>query len=301
MTKGIIFNIQRYGIHDGPGIRTTVFFKGCPLKCLWCANPESQNPFPELAYNDSLCTGCGKCLEACQVDAITLRDKGVEINRKTCTNCELCVRTCDFGALKIYGKEMTVDDIMQEVTKDELFYRNSNGGITVSGGEPLLQPELLLALFKLCQARGIHTCLDTSGYCRSATLERVLEYTDLVLFDLKIMDPLIHRKWIGRGNIRIIQNARLIASRGVQMIIRFPVIPYFNDTEQNIREIAEFIVGLDNVINVEVLPYHRLGITKYKMLNRLYKLDDNIIPTTKDCQRTKELFQSYGLNCDILT
>lgn len=300
-TKGIVFNIQRYSIHDGPGIRTTVFLKGCPLRCLWCSNPESQNSWPEVAHNDSLCNQCGQCLGVCDEQAISVDDKGIFINRKRCTNCGKCVEVCTPEALKIFGKKVSIEEVFKEVEKDVQFYRNSGGGVTVSGGEPLAQPAFVAALFRLCQDAGINTCLDTCGYAGASALEQVLPYTSLVLFDVKLSDPRAHRRWTKRSNERIIRNLRLVAMKGIATIIRVPLVPGFNDSDEELKGIARTVAGaLKGVGKVNLLPYHRYGVGKFKMLDRRYRLDSLARPKDAKLQRAKEIFGSFGFGCEVV-
>lgn len=299
--KGIVFNIQRYSIQDGPGIRTTVFMKGCPLRCLWCSNPESQKIWPEVAHRDSLCNKCGLCVDVCDVQAISVDDKGVHINRKRCTNCSKCVEVCTTEALKVFGKEMSVEEVFQEVVKDVDFYRNSGGGVTLSGGEPLLQPAFAAAFFKLCQDAGINTCLDTSGLASASALEQVLPYTSLVLFDVKLSDPMAHRRWAKRSNEKIIRNLASVVTRGIPVIIRVPLIPGINDSDKELKGIARIAAdSLNGVGKVNLLPYHRYGASKYKMLDRRYRLNRLVRQKDAELQRAKQIFESFGFDCEVV-
>lgn len=297
--KGVIFNIQRYSIDDGPGIRSTVFMKGCLLRCLWCSNPESQKPRPEVAHRDSLCNKCGQCKEVCEAQAICVNDKGVHINRKRCIACGKCVEVCSTGALKLFGKEMFVEEVFQEIQKDIQYYQGSGGGITLSGGEPLYQPEFTTALLKLCRDRGIQTCIDTSGYSEVRELEKVLPYTSLVLFDLKHMDPITHQKLTAFSNKPIIRNLELIVSRDVPVIVRVPIIPGLNDSSEELTAIARTVAGINHLSEVNLLPYHKYGIGKYQMLDRRYKLIQLVPPTDMELQKAKEIFESFGIYCEI--
>lgn len=299
IVKGIVFNIQRFSVHDGPGIRTTVFLKGCPLACKWCSNPESQHRFPEVAHNNVFCDKCGRCLDVCEIGAISLDDNGVKIDRRSCTNCGKCVDVCTRGALRFYGKEMTVEEVFQEIKRDELYYRNSAGGVTASGGEPLFQSDFTKELFKRCQDVGIHTTLDTCGYSKSHTLEEVLAYTDLVLFDLKLMDPVAHRKWTGRSNKQILDNLGLVAATGISLIIRMPLLPGINDRDEDISAVAEYVSRKGNFHELDLLPYHRFGESKYEMLDRPYKFAGLMPPNGKQVQAAKKIFESYGIDCKI--
>ncbi|MFI5394918.1 MAG: glycyl-radical enzyme activating protein [Candidatus Binatia bacterium] len=297
-----IFNIQRFSTEDGPGIRTTVFLKGCPLSCPWCANPESQAGGVEIGHSDPLCDHCNRCVEVCDKKAIALNPEGgVLINRDVCDDCAKCVPVCGPGALRLLGDEYTVDRVFEEIKKDAAYYRNSNGGVTCSGGEPLAQARFVAALFKRCQEAGIHTTLDTCGSAPRRALERVIEYTDLVLFDLKIHDRDAHLAITGHSNQQILDNAKYVASKGIPMIARMPLIPGYTDAEENISAIAGFIRTLGTHIPVHVLPYHRFGMNKYKMLDRPYAPGDVKPPSPERVQTLVQRFQSLGLECEIVT
>jgi pyruvate formate lyase activating enzyme len=297
--KGIVFNIQRYSIDDGPGIRSTVFLKGCPLRCLWCSNPESQKAWPEVAHRDSLCNKCGRCREVCSVQAITIDAKGVHISRRLCNTCGKCVEVCNLGALQFFGKEMHVEEVFHEIQKDIQYYNGSGGGITISGGEPLYQPEFTIALLKQCQDKGIHTCIETSGYAEASVLEAVLPYTSLVLFDLKHMDPVIHQKLTGLSNKVIIRNLKLIIAKGNPVIIRVPVIPGKNDSSEELTAIARTVASMNQLRKVDLLPYHGFGMGKYQMLDQRYQLSQLVRPTDIELQRSKQIFEAFRVDCEI--
>lgn len=300
---GTIFNIQRFSIQDGPGIRTTVFLKGCPLSCLWCSNPESQNPLPEVAHRDLLCVGCGNCVKVCTQGAIRLiandESSRVKIDREKCITCGKCVAECTAEALKIYGQRMSVEDVFEEVRRDIAFYENSGGGVTASGGEPLNQADFVRELFRRCRKIGIHTAMETCGYGSQADLEKVLSETDLVLYDLKLMNSREHSKYTKKFNKRILNNARLIGKTGVPLIIRVPLIPGINDSETNMDEMAQFVYELDHERPVDLLPYHRFGESKYKMLDRPYELMDAKPPEGELLERAVAIFKRYNLVCEI--
>ena len=300
-----IFDIQRFCVQDGPGIRTVVFLKGCPLRCPWCANPESENAFFEVGHVASLCNHCGDCLKVCESKAITFADKGVTIDRDKCTKCGKCVEECAMQALRPFGSgplrdAATVGEILAEIKKDYFYYSKSGGGLTLSGGEVLSQPKLAAEILKGAGAMGIHTAIETSGYGSEAALDMLLEHLDLVLFDLKIMDPAAHLKHIGAPNELIHSNARRIVEKGVPMIIRVPLIPTLTDTEENIQEIARFVKELDPKLSVHLLPYHRFGISKYEMLDRKYKLDELPTQTDEELAGIVGYFKDGGLNCEII-
>jgi pyruvate formate lyase activating enzyme len=297
--KGIVFNIQRYSIQDGPGIRTTVFLKGCPLRCRWCSNPESQNPRPEIAHRDSVCNACGRCVEVCPVHAIIVGKKVVTIDRALCDNCAKCIAVCAPGALKIFGEEMTAAQVFREVIKDVDFFRESDGGVTVSGGEPLFQPDFVAALFRLCWDKGIHTCIETSACATVKALETVLEYTSLVLFDIKQADSAAHREWTGQPNEQIIRNLGIVVKKEIPVIIRIPMIPGVNDSEAELGKIAS-LAGLLKVRRVDLLPYHKFGMGKYQQLDRKYLLEDLNTQPDEQVKKARQLFISRGFDCDVV-
>ena len=299
--EATVFNIQRYSIQDGPGIRTTVFLKGCPLRCAWCSNPESQNSGPEVVHRDSLCTKCARCVELCSEQAISLVEGKVHINRETCSNCGRCVTVCDAGALKLFGESLSARSVFKQIEKDAEFYRESGGGVTVSGGEPLSQAPFVAALFQLCQAKGIETCVETSGYASQQALEKVAPFTSLFLFDVKLSRAASHQEWTGRSNQLILSNLKRAVASGKEVIMRIPLIPGINDSEEELRELA--IIALDYLKEprkVNLLPYHRFGMGKYQMLDRSYDLSELVSQKDAELQKHKQLFESYGLHCEIV-
>ncbi|NVM04080.1 MAG: glycyl-radical enzyme activating protein [Candidatus Helarchaeota archaeon] len=297
-TIGTIFNIQRYSIHDGPGIRTLVFFKGCPLRCLWCSNPESQNKYPEILFSSVKCIGCGKCAEVCPEDAI-IKSDDKRINRDKCNLCLKCIETCYAEALEVAGKKMTVEEVIKEVEKDRPFYEKSGGGITVSGGEPLMQPKFLKELLKECKNRGINTAIETCGYVNWTTFNEVLEYIDLILFDLKHSDSNNHEELTGKNNNIIIENIKKISDLKKPMIIRFPLIPGCNDSIENIKRIGEFVKILDGVNEINIIPFHRLGESKYEKLDMKWTMHDVKPPEKDRLDEIKKILESYGLKVKI--
>jgi len=295
--KGLVFNIQRFSIHDGPGIRTTVFMKGCPLRCRWCSNPESWNPYPEIMTYDIKCIKCGKCAEICPEEAITINQRGRKLNRAKCTLCLKCAEVCPTGALSISGKYLTIGEIVKEVESDKLFYQNSGGGVTISGGEPLSQWEFVHQLLRECKQKGLHTALDTCGYALWEAMEKVLEYTDLVLFDIKHMDSSQHRKGTGKSNSLILENARKAAAK-TKVWLRFPLIPGYNDSEGNIKGVAELGGGLE-VEKVSLLPYHEWGKAKYEKLGRRYPFKNTQPPSDERVQEVQKIMEGMGLKVTI--
>ncbi|MBL7218487.1 MAG: glycyl-radical enzyme activating protein [Phycisphaerae bacterium] len=279
---GRIFDIKKFAVHDGPGIRTTVFCKGCPLRCIWCHNPESLETTAELAISPDKCIGCGACVEACPAGALRIDEQGIcECNRDLCTRCGKCAAGCFSGALEMIGREVTVEDVMAEVRKDAPFYKTSGGGVTISGGEPLIQGEFVTALLRQCRSEGFHTALDTSGHVPWETLTAAAAHADLVLYDLKHVDPGAHEKHTGASNDLIIDNLRRLGGCGVDIEIRMPIVPGLNDSARDIDAAGQFIRSLDNVVAVRLLAYHRLAAAKYARLGR----DDpsrDIDPPDKD-------------------
>ncbi|MEE8618548.1 MAG: glycyl-radical enzyme activating protein [Dehalococcoidales bacterium] len=296
---GYIFDIQRFSINDGPGIRTTVFFKGCPLRCIWCDNPESQEQLPQLLYFESLCTKCYRCVEVCPSGATKISPDGsIEIDHGLCQACGLCVKACLSEVRVISGKTMTVDEVVEVVRKDELFYRNSGGGVTASGGEPTYQPDFLKQLFRQCQSYGIHTTLDTCGYVKWEVMAEILDYVDLVYYDLKHMDTVRHGELTGVGNELILDNARRISQGGKPIVMRIPLIPGCNDSEEKIKAMAEFVTRI-KVVRVDIVPFHQLGSKKYERLGMTYRLGEAKPYQEDEIQTFKDTLESYGLEVSI--
>lgn len=265
--KGLIFNIQRYSIHDGPGIRTTVFLKGCPLSCFWCQNPESQEMKAEILFDKSKCAYCGQCVTACPAEVNLLTPEGVKINRTKCIGCGECADACSNEARRLVGEYITVEEVIEEILKDRMFYENSGGGVTLSGGEPSMQADFALQLLRRSKEEGLHTALDTCGYISWQTLNKLVDYTDLVLFDIKCLDATKHHKATGKTNELIIKNAKKIAGLK-EMWVRIPLVPGFNDSENEIREISSFVKKEVSPLKIELNCYNRLGEGKYARLDR---------------------------------
>ena len=266
--RGMIFDVRRYAIHDGPGIRTAVFFKGCPLACEWCHNPEGQASEEELVVRERRCIGCRACLEVCAHGAISWNGTGPVTARERCVACGACAEACFAEARGIAGKVMTVEETMAEIERDIPFYEESGGGVTFSGGEPLAQPEYLGALLRACKARGIHTALDTCGYAPWETIDSIRRNVDLFLYDIKVINGAKHRALTGVSNELILSNLRALAELGHGILVRVPVIPGVNDDDESIREIGAFAESLPRVMGIDILPYNRLGVDKYARLGK---------------------------------
>lgn len=296
MAEGLIFDIKRYAIHDGPGIRTTVFFKGCPLSCWWCHNPEGKESRRELMVWPDRCIKCRTCMSACPNSAISLSRNSIITDRDKCKVCGICATRCPANAREIVGKTVSADDVMHEVEKDREFY-GETGGFTASGGEPLAQPAFLHVLLNRCKDTGIHTTVDTSGYVESKILTKISSMVDLFLYDLKIMDPKKHKLHTGVSNRPIIENLRMLDRLDKQIIIRFPLIPRINSTEDNITSMCELLSELRNVGGISILPYHRLGVDKAKRLGKVVRVCAN--PSDKLLNQSMKLIRSFGLAVNV--
>jgi pyruvate formate lyase activating enzyme len=297
--KRLVIGITRMTVHNGPGMRTLILFKGCPLHCLWCSTPESQKSEPEIAVYPAKCTRCEQCISVCDVNAIDLTNGTIGIDRSRCNKCGQCAQVCYPEAIKVLGQPMTIKELVKESKKDMGIYKHSRGGVTISGGEPLLNPDFTERLLWAFKEEGISVGVDTSGYVPWASIERILPYVDFFLWDIKHMNSERHRKLTGVPNELILHNARSVSEKNIPLNIRVPVIPGCNDSEENIRSTCEFARGLFSVMEVDLLPLHHLGQARYSSLNRPYPVVD--IPLIPDSilQNLERLVESYGLNCSI--
>lgn len=289
------FNIQKYSLHDGPGIRTTLFLKGCPLRCLWCSNPESQKQGRQLFFNSNLCQNCGKCLTVCQPGALISNNYGQKsFDISKCVSCMKCVKVCRFQAISFYGKPITVSEAKFALLRDSSFYSTSGGGITISGGEPFLQTEFTLALLKELKASAVHTAIETSGYTDWKNMEKVIPYTDLFLFDIKEMDRTKHIEFTGVDNTIILDNLKKLCGKDVKIWIRMPIIPTVNDDIERIKALSRLTNNIPNIELIELLPYHQFGRAKYTGLGMKYAISNDVKPPENDYMLLlKQKMQQY--------
>jgi len=294
--KGMVFDIKRFSIHDGPGIRTTVFLKGCPLHCIWCHNPESQKYQQEILFDSDKCIACGWCLENCSQHAHAIL-KGKHIfKREKCISCGKCTEKCYAGALELIGKEMTISEVLAKVIEDKILYDNSSGGMTISGGEPMSQPDFTAALLSEAKKYGLHTCLDTCGFANWKQYEKVLDNTDLFLFDLKDTNPKRHQKNTGVALKPILENLNRLNDAGKKIYLRCPIIPGLNDQDEHIKKIAETVIFLDNLLEIKLLAYHPLGSSKLEFTGRENKLKINKFTNMEQLEKFRTKLEKITKN-----
>ncbi len=300
MTKGLIFDIRKYSIHDGPGIRTTVFFKGCPLHCLWCHNPEGQSLTPELMVRPGRCLkDCSECLLACEAAALAKVADIPVLDRSKCTACGKCAEACPTLAVEIVGRRMDISEVMAAIDKDRIFMDESGGGVTFSGGEPLAQPDFLSELLSHCRKKGIHTTVDTCGFAPAAALAKIVDHVDLFLYDLKLMDEEKHKRYTGESSAIILENLARLAQKEKKIIIRLPLVPGVNDDEANLSAIAEFLRSLKTVTEISLLPFHRMGKEKYKGLQKQDASDHLNPPSRERLEKIKSDLESFGFSVRV--
>lgn len=293
MEQAVIVNIQKFSVHDGPGIRSTVFFKGCPLRCTWCHNPGTQQFHIQMLYDEPKCVRCMKCMEVCPVGAITYEQDRMVTDEDKCNQCGKCIEVCLPQARAILGRNMSVQDVLKEVLKDEVFYRHSGGGVTLSGGEPLSQPAFALELLKALNEHGIHTAVDTSGAVDFHVFEQVMPYTDVFLYDLKAVDHKIHQHWTGLSNRRILENLGKLSQAGATLFIRIPLIDGVNTSEDSITSFLDILKDI-RLKQVNLLPYHDFSRHKYQKLGRAYKDEGMDVPSSEHLKQIQKRFIEAG-------
>lgn len=296
--KGLIFNVQHYSLHDGDGIRTVVFFKGCPLRCAWCSNPESQSDKQELLYRFARCISCGTCLKTCEKKALRLFDeRKVQIERSLCDGCGKCESLCGTEAITLVGKWMTASELYQEINADRAFYEASKGGVTFSGGEPLMQHEFLKNIVIMCRENGISTVVETCGCVDQKAFEAVADYVDEFYYDVKLMDPQKHKAYTGRSNEWILGNLNYLIKKGKDVFVRIPLLPGVNDGEENLRETGRYLKSI-GAVHVQLLPYHAYGASKYETIGKTYRFESHT-PDETEMQRACEILESYGIEVKV--
>lgn len=293
MDTGMVFNIQKFSVHDGPGIRTTVFFKGCPLKCSWCHNPESQKFNKELMFSKDKCTDCGKCIQHCSSGAIRMENGTVVNDYGKCSLCGRCTDYCVNNARELVGDEVSIKEIVKEIDKDMVFYDQSQGGVTFSGGEAMCQPGIIKELAKRCSEKGISVAVDTCGHVPFESFEEILDYVDVFLYDIKHMDSDRHKKYTGAGNELILENLIKLSERGANINLRIPVIGGVNDDDRTMNNIIEFVKGT-NIRKVNLLPYHDIAKNKYDKLGKVYETELFRKPSEEHMEEWKKMFEKNG-------
>ena len=296
-----VFNIQKYSIYDGPGIRTLIFFQGCPLRCLWCSNPEGLTPAPKILFSHKLCAHCGNCVPVCPERLHTLSGNPPrhEFRHEGCTGCGACAKACLQHALTLSGKLMSTEDLLNSVLEDRDFYETSGGGLTVGGGEPLMQWQAVYSLLKACRSEGIHTAMETSGQATTEIVAQIAPLVDLFLYDIKHMDEQRHRELTGVGNETILKNVTWLLNNGYSVRVRLPLINGYNADEDELRALAAFLSSWQNAPNfkgVDLLPYHRFGVQKYECLGMPYPVDARALVSNEQLSLAQAIFEKEGLS-----
>jgi len=298
--RRLVLSVTRMTVHNGPGIRTLVLFKGCPLRCLWCSTPESQAADPEISFYADRCINCRRCSAVCPAGAIDFKGPFLKIDRSRCDACGVCADTCPSQSIMLLGIPMSVERLSEELCKDKVFYRHSGGGVTLSGGEALINPGFTGQLLRTLKNEGVGVGIDTCGHVPWTSIEHLLPYVDFFLWDIKHMDPERHKEGTGVSNHLIVSNLKAVSQRNVPVYIRIPVIPGFNDSEENIRATCEFVRDLSSLVEVDLLPLHHLGKARYASLNRPYPIDDRLLVPEGVVEELKLLIESYGLKACII-
>jgi pyruvate formate lyase activating enzyme len=291
--RGIVFDIQRYSLHDGPGLRTNVFFKGCSLDCRWCSNPEGKNPNPQIAFFERNCFLCNDCVAECPESAITLEEGHIIWNRLQCTQCGRCADVCPAHAFSLIGREMTAGAVVAEVLRDAAFY-GGHGGLTLSGGEPTLQPEFAEAILRLSTEEGLHTAIETCGAIPWVDLERLLPFLGQVLFDLKHIDPVTHEQFTGLSNEIILENLQRTAQSGANLVVRIPLVPGFNANSESLSAIGRYVQSLKVVREIHIIPYHTLGRSKYRALGLPYAMEEYSPMQLEEAEQLGNILRDQG-------